>query len=111
MIITLGFVEIVKIKGMAIKARIDTGARRCSIDKDLSISLKLGPIVGKKNYRSAHGRSSRLVVEEEIEIGGKIIKVLINLTDRSHMKYDLLIGREALNKEKYIIDHEKRLKK
>ena len=111
MVTELGFAEIVKIKGMAIKARIDTGARRCSIDKKLAIDLKLGPIIGKKRYRSAHGRSSRLVVEEELEIGGEKIRVLINLTDRSHMKYDLLIGREALVKDKFMINPGKKLKK
>ena len=52
----IGLVERVKIKGREVVARIDTGARRCSIDKNLARELKLGPIIGNRKYRSAHGK-------------------------------------------------------
>jgi len=99
----LGLVEKVKIKGKEIVARIDTGARRCSIDKKLAKELKLGPVIGNHKYRSAHGRSVRPVVLEDIELKGKKILVKINISDRKHMKYDFLVGREAL-KNNFLID-------
>ena len=102
----LGLVETVKIKNREILARVDTGARRCSIDKDLADELKLGPIIDNKKYRSAHGRSIRPVVKEEIMVKGKKMMVKINLTNRKHMKYNFLIGREAL-REDFLIDPSK----
>ena len=102
----LGIVETVKIKNREILARVDTGARRCSIDKDLAEELKLGPIIDNKKYRSAHGRSIRPVVKEEIMVKGKKMMVKINLTNRKHMKYNFLIGREAL-REDFLIDPSK----
>ena len=102
----LGLVETVKIKNREILARVDTGARRCSIDKDLAEELKLGPIIDNKKYRSAHGRSIRPVVKEEIVVKGKKMMVKINLTNRKHMKYNFLIGREAL-REDFLIDPSK----
>ena len=102
----LGLVETVKIKNREILARVDTGARRCSIDKDLAEELKLGPIIDNKKYRSAHGRSIRPVVKEEIIVKGKKMMVKINLTNRKHMKYNFLIGREAL-REDFLIDPSK----
>ena len=102
----LGLVETVKIKNREILARVDTGARRCSIDKDLADELKLGPIIDNKKYRSAHGRSIRPVVKEEIIVKGKKMMVKINLTNRKHMKYNFLIGREAL-REDFLIDPSK----
>jgi len=102
----LGLVETVKIKNREILARVDTGARRCSIDKDLAEELKLGPIIDNKKYRSAHGRSIRPVVKEEIMVKGKKMMVKINLTNRKHMKYNFLIGREAL-REDFLIDPSK----
>ena len=102
----VGLVEKVKIKGREITARIDTGARRCSIDKKLAKELKLGPVIGNHKYRSAHGRSIRPVVMEEIELNGKKLLVKINLSDRAYMKYDFLVGREALKKG-FLIDPSK----
>jgi len=99
----IGLVEYVRIKGRDILARIDTGARRCSIDRKLAEELKLGPVIDNKKYRSAHGRSVRPVVREEISIRGKNMVVKINLTNRKHMKYNFLVGREALKNE-FLID-------
>ena len=102
----LGLVEKVRIKEREILARIDTGARRCSIDKKLAKELKLGPVIGNRKYRSAHGKSVRPVVLEDIELKGKKILVKINISDRKYMKYDFLVGREAL-KNNFLIDPSK----
>ena len=100
----IGLTEEVEIRGRKVIARIDTGARRCSIDRELAKDLKLGPIIAEKGYRSAAGRTKRPVVEEEIFIDGVKIKVLLNISDRHRMKYRVLIGREALRKGNFLID-------
>ena len=104
--VVIGLLEYVNIKGTDVLARVDTGARRCSIDKALAEELKLGPVIQNKRYKSALGRSVRPVVEEEISINGRRMKVKINLTNRKHMKYNFLIGREAL-KNGFLIDPNK----
>lgn len=104
--IIIKLVEKVKIKNEEILARIDTGARRCSIDRDLARKLKLGPVVGSRKYRSAHGKSIRPVVIQEIELKGRKMVVKINISNRGHMKYNFLVGREAL-KNGFLIDPNK----
>ena len=100
----IGLTEEVAIKGKKVIARVDTGARRCSIDKELAKELKLGPVIAEKRFVSAVGQAKRPVVEEEIHIDGSVVKVLLNISDRSKMKYRVLIGREALRKGNFLID-------
>jgi hypothetical protein len=99
----IGLVECVKLNGKEVIARIDTGARRCSIDRELARKLKLGPVIANRRFRSAEGRSVRPVVIQEIELKGKKMVVKINLSDRKKMKYNFLVGREAL-KNGFLID-------
>jgi hypothetical protein len=100
----IGLTEEVMIRDRKVIARIDTGARRCSIDKELAKELKLGPVIAERNYRSAVGHTKRPVVEEEIHIDGSVVKILLNISDRRKMKYRVLIGREALRKGNFLID-------
>jgi hypothetical protein len=100
----IGLTEEVEIRGKKVIARIDTGARRCSIDKEFARELNLGPVIAEKKYRSATGRTRRPVVEEEISFNDAQVKVLLNISDRSRMKYRMLIGREALRKGNFLID-------
>ena len=100
----IGLTEEVEIRGRKVIARIDTGARRCSIDRELAKDLKLGPVIAEKRYRSAAGRAKRPVVEEEVQINNVNVKVLLNISDRHRMKYKVLIGREGLRKGNFLID-------
>ena len=100
----IGLTEEVTIKNKKIIARIDTGARRCSIDRELAKELKLGPVIDERQYRSAAGHTKRPVVREDIHIDNTKITVLLNISDRRRMKYRLLIGREALRKGNFLID-------
>jgi hypothetical protein len=106
--IVLGFIETVKIKGNAkkdssLKARIDSGAQNSAIDQELAAKLKLGPIIKNKAIRQASGRSVRPVMKASIEICGKKLKGEFTISDRSHMKYKVLIGQNLLKKG-FIID-------
>ena len=106
----VGLTEFVKIngktKGKRIKARIDTGATKSSIDVNLAAKLHLGPIIKNKMVKSAHGSKLRPVIEVEIEIAKKKIKAEFTLADRDHMKYKVLIGQNILKKD-FLIDASK----
>jgi len=121
--IAIGAVEEVMLLPWRVKipARIDTGATTSSLDarelttKDNMASFKLPaqyggielqlPIVSWKNIRSADARERRPVVELDICLGSRLVRALVNLNDRSRMKYPLIIGRNVL-KENFIIDCE-----
>lgn len=106
-------------------ARIDTGATVTSLDaRHLKIerdeaefrlpeehggTLLRVPIVGWRHVRSSKGRESRPVVEVDLCIASKRIRVKANLNDRSLVKYPIILGRNAL-KDHFIVDVKKRSK-
>lgn len=103
---TLGIHEEVKIKAadgkrVPVMARVDTGAFRSSIDRDLA--KKLG-LLAKKNilwerryaYRSAAGRQSRPVIGLTMWLAGRRIKTSASVANRAKMKTPLLVGRNDL---------------
>lgn len=119
--ITIGEVEDVILLpwGVKLPARIDTGAATSSLDaRDLKVKentvefrlpLKYGglpmclPVVDWKHVRSSEARERRPVVEMEICLGPKRMRIKVNLNDRSTVKYPLIIGRNAL-KDDFVVD-------
>ena len=109
--IIIGLIEKVGFVGnngtsQEVEAKIDTGATRSSIDIKLASKLNLGPVIKSKMVKSAHGNKLRPVIETEIMLAGKKIKSEFTLADRTHMKYAVLIGVNAL-KYDYLIDPSK----
>ena len=106
-------------------ARIDTGATVTSLDArhlkidgneaEFRLSEEYGgtllrlPIVGWRHVRSSKGRESRPVVEVDLCIASKRLRVKANLNDRSMVKYPIILGRNAL-KDHFIVDVKKRSK-
>ena len=121
----LGGVEDVVLLPWRVKlpARIDTGAAKSSLDareikvQDDTIEFKLPakygglpirlPIMGWRHIRTPAGLERRPVVELEICLGPKRFRTLVNLTDRSTVKYPLILGRNAL-RENYLVDVKRR---
>jgi hypothetical protein len=103
----IGLIEKIEINGQKFKAKIDTGATLSSMDSKIAARLKLGPIVRVSRVKSSHGRSLRPVVRASVKIKGRKIRASFNLTDRKEMKYDVLIGKNILNKG-FLIDTGKR---
>ncbi len=106
-------------------ARIDTGATVTSLDaRQLKIDgneaefrlpeeyggalLRL-PIAGWRHVRSSKGREERPVVEIDLCVASKKLRVRANLNDRSMVKYPIILGRNAL-KDHFIVDVNKRSK-
>jgi hypothetical protein len=62
----------------------------------------------KKIIKSSFGESEeRYLIKTSIILAGRKISILISLTDRTNMKYPVLIGRRLLNK-KFIVDVNKK---
>jgi len=91
-------------------ARIDTGATLSSIDTRLAAALRLGPIIDVTEIKSANGTAIRAVVRAKVKLGGRTINGRFTLSNRSRMKYQVLIGRNLLQ-GKFVIDPSKRVKK
>jgi len=111
----VGLVENVTIRGtktISTVAVFDTGAQRTSIDTILASQAGLGPITGvvKIKNASTKGRVTRPVVMATIDIHGKKFRVKVNIQDRSHMNFPMIIGRNILSGN-FLVDPEKNEKK
>jgi len=88
-------------------AKIDTGATKSSIDINLAERLKLGPVIRSKVVKSAHGNQLRPIIEAEIILADKKIKAEFTLADRSHLRYQVLIGVNIL-KDGFLVNPSKK---
>ena len=109
--------------GARLPARIDTGAAKSSLDardlrvQDDMVEFKLPqkygglqlrlPIIEWRHVRSPDARERRPVVELEICLGSRRIRTKVNLTDRSMVKYPLILGRNFL-RENFVVDVKRR---
>ena len=83
----------------AVKAKIDTGAFRTSIDEQLAKQLGLldpENMLWSVGYRSALGREERKVIGLTFYLKGKKIKSSASVSDRSKLKRPMIIGRRDL---------------
>jgi alpha-L-glutamate ligase-like protein len=82
-----------------VKAKIDTGAWKTSIDKDLADSLgleKKSNILWTKEYKSSLGSEKRRVISLIFYLAGRRISTIANVADRSNLRTPLIIGRRDL---------------
>jgi hypothetical protein len=118
---TIGTVEDVILLPWRVKlpARIDTGAAKSSLDAreirvredrvEFKLPQKYGgmhlrlPIIDWRHVRTPEGLERRPIVELEICLGSRRFSTLMNLTDRSMVKYPLILGRNFL-KENFVVD-------
>ena len=123
--VVIGGVEDVILLPWKVKlpARIDTGAAKSSLDarelkiQDDLVQFKLPPkyggmqfrlpIIEWRHVRTPEGLKRRPVVELEICLGSNRIRTLVNLADRSMVKYPLILGRNFL-KEDFVVDVKRR---
>lgn len=108
-----------------LEARVDTGARNCSLHsfneketksggeryvefstldaKNKIVRLK-SKIVKIKTIRSTAGETQkRFVIRERVRLGGVQQDVFITLNDRRHLEYRFLVGRNLLRGH-FIVD-------
>ncbi len=110
----IGPIEYVVVSGhhgrALVKARIDTGAARTSVDIWLAAKIGLGPTVDVAKVRSALADEpkKRPVVRGVVEVDGIKFRVPVSIGDRSEMRYPVLIGMDILKSGKFLIDPQKR---
>jgi len=104
---TLNPIEKVRIYGFkngkkrVIQARVDTGAKRSSIDRELAKELNLlnqDNIIHRKKYayKSASGRQVRPVVGLTMRVAKRKIRTGVSVANRSRLSTPLLIGRDDM---------------
>jgi|TARA_B100001094_G_scaffold266663_1_gene269632 hypothetical protein len=81
-----------------VEARLDTGATRSSIDEGFVSLLRLDELVNEDaiKVRSANGSQKRdtvvlVIIEEDEEI-----ELEVSITNRGHMGYPVILGRDYL---------------
>jgi hypothetical protein len=85
-------------------AKIDTGAHRSAIDVSLVSQLKLGPIIATKQVKSSNGQIElRPIIRVKIKIGEQEVTDKFSVTNRTNMKFPILIGKTLLKKIKAVI--------
>ncbi|MBQ4855356.1 ATP-dependent zinc protease [Rhodanobacter sp. B2A1Ga4] len=123
-LITLGWRERLALPQLGIgvlKAKLDTGARSSSLHVDtleefqrdgatwLRFTLHVGrrqlvdtrceaPALDRRTVTDTGGRrTERWFIRSELQLAGQRFSVDINLTDRRHMLFPMLLGRSALD--------------
>jgi hypothetical protein len=123
-LITLGWRERLALPQLGIgmlKAKLDTGARSSSLHVDtldefqrdgatwLRFTMHIGrrqplevcceaPALDRRTVTDTGGRrTERWFIRTEVQLAGQRFSVDINLTDRRHMLFPMLLGRTALS--------------
>lgn len=76
-------------------AKADTGATRTSIDLQLASEVSAGPIDDTANVKG--DGTNRPIVPVGIRLGDYTHEIKANVRDRSHLKHDVLLGRDVLD--------------
>ncbi|MCA9496119.1 MAG: ATP-dependent zinc protease [Nanoarchaeota archaeon] len=104
----VGLVEKVELEdGSAHLAKIDTGADSSSIDEELVKSVGNKKIISYKIIRSALGRHKRPIVKLDVVFQGIHFHENFTVSDRKNLKYKILIGKDILRKEGFLVDPRK----
>ncbi len=112
----VGIIELVTVKGekgmRTVKAKLDTGTDRTCVDYSLAAEVGLGPLVDTIKVRSTSGNNpeTHVLAEAEIFIHQQRFSLPVSLADRSKMKYEVLIGRDLLERSIFFIDPRKNIK-
>lgn len=98
----LGYTTEVRVSGtsevVTTVAKSDTGAARTSIDTELAGRTGAGPLEGTIEVRTGTrtGTETRPLVELDLQINGTWQSITASVTDRSGMRYPVLLGRDVL---------------
>ncbi len=83
-------------------ARIDTGAGLSSVDSDLAKKLSLETTKESVGVKSSLGKEKRDLVNLNFSLAGEKVETQATITDRSNLKFPVIIGRKDL--DPFIID-------
>ncbi|MBN1644647.1 ATP-dependent zinc protease [Candidatus Woesearchaeota archaeon] len=94
-------------KSKTVNARVDTGAKRCSIDKKLAEYIGVSKPRMYKTIKSASGIDERPVVKIKLTIKNRTFNAFCTIADRSRLKFPALIGRNII-RHGFIIEDERK---
>jgi hypothetical protein len=97
----------------SVRAKVDTGADRTTVDKVLAARLRLVPTGSKVAVKAsaAGNKVERPLVNAAITLAGKKFNLRVGVADRSQMRYAVIIGRDILRSGDFLIDPSRRKKK
>ena len=84
---------------VVVKAKVDTGAWKTSIDRDLAEKLGLltkSNVLWTKLYQSSFGKEKRRVISLNFYLAGRKISTIANVANRVPLRTPLIIGRKDL---------------
>lgn len=84
---------------IVVRAKIDTGAWRTSVDRNLARELGLlrpDNILWTKTFKSGLGKEEREVINLTFYLAGRRIKTIANVAERRHLRAPMIIGRRDL---------------
>ena len=98
---TLSVIEKITIYGSkkkkTVRAKVDTGAYRTSLDSDLVDELGLDERNKFVRVRSGSGRQKRRTVHLKFKMKGKEIDTIATYTPRGHLRFPVIIGRKDMD--------------
>jgi len=100
----IGLIEPVKVMDKKFLAKVDTGAKRSSMD--LSLARKLGltnDLWGIRKVKSANGEEYRPIIKTKIRVANRLMPATFTITRRENLKHKILIGVNIL-KRGFIVD-------
>jgi alpha-L-glutamate ligase-like protein len=83
-------------KKRTVRAKVDTGAYRTSIDSDLVEDLGLDPHKTFVRVVSGSGQQKRRTVKLKFKMKGKEITTIATYTPRDHLRFPVIIGRKDM---------------
>jgi hypothetical protein len=90
----------------SVRAKVDTGADRTTVSRELARRLKLSPTGSKVTVKVSAGsqKVERPLVDAAITLKGRTFKLKVGVADRSLMRYGVIIGRDILRSGDFLID-------
>lgn len=82
-----------------VRAKIDTGANRTSVDRAIAEKIGLltpSNIVEYREFFSGLGREQRPMVHCQLIIKTVARSTTVSISDRSHMKHQVIVGRQDI---------------
>ncbi len=83
-------------------AKVDTGAYRTTLCKNLAEQLGINQIIGYKKVRGALGSEERSIINFSFYLDKRLVSTEAFIADREELKYDIIIGRKDL--KRFLVD-------